>query len=93
MFFYKIMPVFDLLAAAAILFGPLLPTDPVRLAGTYLIGKGIFFVLISKDIASAFDFIIGLYAISIAYLHFYNIFLSLIAVVFLLQKSTFAIAA
>lgn len=93
MFFYKIMPVLDLISAGLILFSPLLPTDPVRIAGTYLIVKGLFFVLTSKDIASALDFLIGIYAIIIVFFHFYNIFISLIAVIFLFQKSAFAIAA
>lgn len=93
MFFYKIMPVLDIFSAIAVLFGPYLPLDVVRIAGTYLIGKGLFFVLISKDIPSFIDLVIGVYAISIAYLHFYNILISLLALLFIGQKSLLALGA
>ncbi len=92
MFFYKIMPIFDIFACAMLLFGNILPADLVRFAGMYLIGKGLFFVLISRDIPSAVDFLFGIYLLTIAFFHFYNVLISLIGVVFIGQKAAMALA-
>lgn len=93
MIFYKVMPVIDLFAVAMLLFGAALPAEPVRIAGMYLVAKGIFFVLISKDVASIGDFIFGIYALSIAFFGFYNLLISIIGAAYLGQKALFALAA
>ncbi len=92
MFFYRIMPILDLIAAFLLVFGASVPVGFLRFFSMYLVGKGAFFAVAGKDVPSAIDFLIGVYGILIVYFGWYNSLLSIICFAFLAQKSFFGLA-
>ena len=78
----------DLLSGFLIVFGPMIAKEFLLAAGIYLVAKGGFF-FITKRLLSGFDVLVGIYALSIGYLGFYHLFLSILSLVYLSSKSAF----
>ncbi len=76
----------DLLSGFLIVFGPTIPKGFLIAVGIYLIAKGGFY-FITKRLVSGFDILVGIYALMIANMGFYHLFLSVLSLIYLSTKS------
>lgn len=86
---YFILSVLDILISFSVLLNNVLPPLVLLIVAAYLIIKGGFF-LFQKDLASIGDILVGIYSLAI-YFGFNNPVLTIIAVIFLLQKGVFGL--
>lgn len=81
----KLLALADAIVIVIILFALHFSQEFVLLGAVYLLAKGLFFILISRDIVSIFDVLCGFYVVLISVgLHFK--IATIAAVLFLAQK-------
>ncbi|MBI2578414.1 MAG: hypothetical protein HYW26_01755 [Candidatus Aenigmarchaeota archaeon] len=93
MVFHKILSFADMVAAAIIILYlvKFLPLALVKDVAFYLIIKGAVFLLFSRDFASSVDVVFGIYLLILASGIYTSNFITILAAVWLLQKSVFGL--
>jgi len=86
----RILGLIDLTCVLLILFSSLFPENWLMAGGGYLILKGGLFGLLG-DIVSYFDLIVGLYLLLIVALGLSSTVVSVVAMLFLVQKAVFSL--
>ena len=86
----KVLGALDLLVTLIIIFYSLFPKNIIFYGAFYLIAKGLIFVITSRDFASYFDVLCGIYTIFLAF-NMSNPIITIIAVLFLGQKVVFSL--